>query len=237
MTDQFDETRENGSPWSQGCESSKPSENRPADQVPIAQPPQALSTASSHVASTPPMQPGEVAPGAMTSAWPTVVGILAIILGGFGVLGGVWGVVYPIVVGSLADAMPQMQAQMELQLGEWSGRLQAVSFVMSLVAGLLLYGGILLAKRRSRAASILFSWSIIKIVLSFAYLGLQVTMQAQVVDQTAAQLQTVPGGRTMMVGAVAFGLVFSGIFMLTGPVFLLIWFRRGVIKQEVATWH
>ena len=96
MTDQSDDMRENGSPWSQRYESSKPSENRPANQLPSTPPPTASPAASPSEPSTPPMQPTDVVTGSMTTAWPTVLGILAIVFGGFGVLGGVWGVVAPL---------------------------------------------------------------------------------------------------------------------------------------------
>ncbi|MCH9035365.1 MAG: hypothetical protein IID42_12830, partial [Planctomycetes bacterium] len=92
-------------------------------------------------------------------------------------------------------------------------------------------------KRRHRAASILFIWSILKTVLVFGGVGLQLSMQTQIMDQATAQLQTVPGGKAIMVGSVAIGLACGLIFQLAGPVFLLVWFRRRAIKEEVATWR
>ena len=112
----------------------------------------------------------------------------------------------------------------------------AIATISFLLAGLLLFGGISLVKKRHRAAPILFIWSILKTVLVFASIGLQLSMQTQVMDQAAAQLQTVPGGRAIMGVSIVVGLAGGLIFALAGPIFLLVWFRRGVIKEEVATW-
>lgn len=183
------------------------------------------------------MQPTDVVTESMTSAWPTVLGILAIIFGGFGVLGGVWGIVYPFFAGGVAEMFPPMQAQMMQQIDEWSGWSMALALISFLFAGLLLYGGISLVRRRQRAASILFIWSILKIVLILVSVGFQLSLQTQVMDQATAQLPPVPGGRAIMVGSVAVGVACGAIFWLAGPVFLLVWFRRRVIKEEVATWR
>ena len=145
---------------------------------------------------------------------------------------------YPFVAVRFAEMFPPLQAQVTEQLDAWSGWSTAISISLFLAAGLLLFGGILLIKRRHRAASILFIWSILKIVLLFANLGLQLGIQPQAMDQAAAQLQTLPGGRAAMFGGVAIGLACSAIFLLAGPVFVLVWFRRSVIKEEVAaTWR
>ncbi|MCH7995773.1 MAG: hypothetical protein IIB57_15200 [Planctomycetes bacterium] len=228
MTDHSDDPRENGSPQSPEDDSSMPVESGHTDSAPSA--PQSEPSA-------PPMQPTDVVPGSVPTSWPTVLGILAIVFGGFGILGGVWGVVYPFVAGRLADMIPQMQAQLALQLEAWSGWSTVISIISFLAAGFLIFGGVSMVKRRRRATSILFIWSILKIVLIFAGVGVQLAVQSQVMDQVTAQLPTVPGGKAIMVGSVAVGLACGLIFQLAGPIFLLVWFRRGAIKEEVATWR
>ena len=122
------------------------------------------------------------------------------------------------------------------QLDEWSGWRTAMSLILALAAGLLLLGGMSLVRRGHRAASILFIWSILKILLLFANVSLQLALQSQVMDQAATELQPVPGGRAILFGSMAVGLSCGLIFALAGPIFLLVWFRRRVIKEEVATW-
>ena len=237
MTDQSDETRENGSPRAQEDKSAMPIESLHTDAAPSAPPPAALPAASTSEPSTPPTRPTEMVPGSVPTSWPTVVGILAIVFGGFGILGGVWGVVSPFVVDRFAEMIPSMQEQLMQQLDAWSGWTRAMSITSFLFAGLLLFGGISLVKKRHRAAPILFIWSILKTVLIFAGVGLQLSIQTQTMDQLTTQLSSVPGGRAIMVGSVAIGLACGLIFQLAGPVFLLVWFRRRVIKEEVATWR
>ena len=237
MTDHSDDPRENGSPQSPDDDSSMPVESGPTDSAPSAPPPPGLPSAPQSEPSAPPMQPTDVVPGSVPTSWPTVLGILAIVFGGFGILGGVWGFVYPLVAGRFAEMFPPVQAQLMQQLDEWSGWTTAMSIISLMVASLLLFGGMSLVKRRHRAAPILFIWSILKTVLVFGGVGLQLSMQTQIMDQATAQLQTVPGGKAIMVGSVAIGLACGLIFQLAGPVFLLVWFRRRAIKEEVATWR
>lgn len=236
MTDHSDDPRENGSPPPKEDESSMPIESPHRDAAPSAPPPVALPAASPSAASTPPMQPTGMVTGSVPTSWPTVVGILAIVFGGFGVLISAWGAVYPFVVERFAETFPPTQAQMIQQFDGWSGWSQAIAILSFLLAGLLIFGGISVVKRRHRAVSVLFIWSMLKIVLIFASVGVQLSLQGQVLDQAVAQLQPVPGGRAIMVSSMRGTIACSAIFQLAGPVFLLVWFRRRVIKEEVATW-
>lgn len=237
MTDRSDDIEENGSPRHQEDESSVQRETFSTDAAPSIPQPMAVPAAPLSLPSTPPMQPGEVVPGSVASAWPTVLGILAIVFGGFGVLGGAWGVVLPFVADRLADIAPQMQPHVTLQREAWTGWRMVISISSILAASLLLFGGISLVRRRHRAASLLFIWSVVKVVLILAGVGLQFAIQPQAIDQAAAQLPNLPGGRGLLYGGVAVGIACGLIFQLAGPVFLLVWFRRGVIKEEVATWN
>ena len=236
MTDHSDDPGENRGRRPPEDESSMPLENPHTDSAPSAPPPLALPASPRSLPSAPPTQPTDVVTGSVPTSWPTVVGILAIVFGGFGVLGGIWGVVYPIVADRFAEMIPPMQEELLQQLDEWSGWTTAIATISFLLAGLLLFGGISLVKKRHRAAPILFIWSILKTVLVFAGIWLQLSIQTQVMDQAMAQLQTVPGGRAIMGVSIVVGLAGGLIFALAGPIFLLVWFRRGVIKEEVATW-
>jgi len=220
MTDHSDDPRENGSHRPPEDEASVPLEGGHTDSAP----------------SSPPMQPTDVVAESVPSSWPTVLGILAIVFGGFGVLSGAWAVVSPFAAGRLARMSPSMQAQLTQQLDAWSGWTTAFSFMFLMAGGLLLFGGISLVQRRHRAASALFIWSILKIVLILANLGVQLAVQSQVLGRVATQLQTVAGGRTIMVSSLAFGLACNLVFQLAGSIFLLVWFRRCVNKKEVAIW-
>lgn len=49
----------------------------------------------------PPTSPGNVTALKPASVWPMVVGVIAVVLGGFGILGGIWGIVAPLIMGRL----------------------------------------------------------------------------------------------------------------------------------------
>lgn len=236
MTDPYDDTGENGSARPPSGESSIPLESGHSDAAPSSSPPIALPPAQPSVPSAPPMQPTDVVAESVPTSWPTVLGILAIVFGGFGVLGGAWGVVAPFVAGRITEMSPSMPAQLTQQLDAWSGWTTAFSIMSLMAGGLLLFGGISLVRRRHRAAPALFVWSIIKIVLILANVGLQLAVQSQVMGQALSQLPTLPGGGTIMMTSVIIGVGCGLIFQLAWPVFLLIWFRRRVIKEEVAIW-
>lgn len=184
----------------------------------------------------PPMQPSAVVGEAVPSAWPTVLGVLAIILGSLWILGGVWAIVAPIVLrGAFGDFMDQQITWYSIG-GAWRLGLLSVAVLSLATAVLLLIGGIKLARRKPGAATLLAVWSIAMIVLTCANTGMQYALQDEYLKQIAAQTQGVPGGRTVIKTSMTIGLSCGALIGFSGPVFVLWWFRRRVIREEVATW-
>lgn len=237
MTDHSDDPREVGSPRPQEDESSKPIESPDTDAAASAPPPMARPVSPLSPPHVPPMLPTEVAKDSVPSAWPTVVGILAIVFGCFGFLACSWVLVYPFVTDQLEDMAQQIPMQVTIEPFTATVWTTAISITWFMCSGLLLFGGISLVRRRRRAAATLLVWAILEIVLILASAGVESAAQTPVVDQATTQQPTVPREITITVGCGALGPYGGIIFDLAVPVFVLVWFRRSAIKKEVAAWR
>ncbi len=184
--------------------------------------------------SIPPTMPGPLpAPGVRTT-WPTVIGVIAIILGVFGTLGNVWGIV-------AASFMPQMMSSAPPDVVDQMKQMQGMTVKISMLSLpipiLLLAAGIGLVNRRRWGVSLAKGWAVLKMLLVVVSMGLTWHMQdAMFTNATATS--GMPANAAGVFGIIK---VFSVIFTLAWgwafPVFLLIWMARARIKAEVASWR
>ncbi|HSW46695.1 MAG TPA: hypothetical protein VLM89_14125 [Phycisphaerae bacterium] len=181
--------------------------------------------------STPPIQPGGLTMEAEPSKWPTVIGIIAVVLAAIGILGGVCGLVQSFV------PRPGMPAgaggpAMEFHVTPMMTVLAVVGFAFS--AGLLAIG-IGLLKRRPWSVTLARFWAPLSILLAVCNFFVVHAMQKQMFEAMADQGTPVPQGMAggIAAGSAACGLMFGCAF----PVFMLIWFARRKIKDEVAGWE
>lgn len=181
----------------------------------------------------PPTQPGAIATPAARSSWPTVIGTIAIIFGSLGSLQGVLGALSPLTTAFFTPFMPKGQAEILQQSTVWT---VASSIAGLVIAVLLLVGGIRIMGRQRRAVFLLRGWAVAKILF---------TLVATVVGYQAAQLQleamqndpnTAVWGGTSLRTFGTVGLVFGVALLCALPVFMLVWFSRSKIKNEVAGW-
>jgi|GEM_PF-709701 len=184
----------------------------------------------------PPMQPSALAPQVVQAAWPTVLGVLSIVLGALWLLSGVWAIVAPIVLENAFGGMADQQMTWYSSSGAWRVGLLSVAVLSAATSVLLLIGGINLVRRKGSAVTLLIVWSVAMIVVTCVNIGMYYALQDVYVKQIASQAQGVPGGNTTMVVSMNIGLFCGLLINLAGPVFVLWWFRRAVIKREVATW-
>jgi len=188
---------------------------------------------------TPPTQPGPLAKpalygpgGSVPPVWPTVIGVIAAVLGSLDVLGGIWAALTPVLLKRLlanvaADPnMPQFNAQ-------WA----VISGVVAIALGVfLIIVGAGIAKRAPWSPKAARTWSIVKIVYALASVIIGFSMQQQVASATTT---TAGPGMTMMIQPSDFmvwGMCFGLVWGWALPVFLLIWFSRPSVKQQVSTW-
>lgn len=187
----------------------------------------------------PPIQPGPMVSAKPASNWPTVIGIIAMVFGGLGILGGAWGVVGSLMPGLLHFAAGPENRMFEV-MSKWTTWNVAMSIITITVAALLLTAGIKLLKRRPDAPGWCRTWAVVKILLVLV-VGIVNYFYQQ--DLYAAMEDTQgPGGRPAMAFPVmkavaAASVAFSLLWGWALPVFMLIWFGRQKIKAETADWR
>ncbi len=187
-------------------------------------------------AGAPPTTPAALPSLAAKTTWPTVMGIIAIIFGGFGALGSLSQIVSPFMmemVGANTSAQAEQEAVFEA-IGNWKYYMAFVG-VGSLVLSVMLFiCGLKLLKRSRSVSALLLKWSIGKMVWSVIVIIITFGMQS---EQFAAMSETNQGMSQAITGVVAilsaiFGLLFAWAF----PIFTLIWMRRATIVAEVQQW-
>lgn len=193
---------------------------------PLAQP-------SPQIPLTPPTSPAPYVSPPRESSWPTALGIIGVILGAFYILVvlGQVASMFMLFVFTRRTAETPEWAMMQLPL-PW----QVLSTIISLaLAILILVCGAQLLKRRRSAAWGLIIWAIAYTLLAITNLTLSYTVMNNTMQKAR---QDVNGG---MPAGIAADITFismcaGGLFSLIPPVFVLIWFSRRKIKDEVAMW-
>ena len=181
----------------------------------------------------PPMQPGIPMMAAPQSKWPTVIGIIAIIWAAFGLLGGVCGLGGIFMARSMPTNFPGAPG---MSMG--ASPMMLFGFFISLILrSCLLALGIGLIKRRPWAAKWIRIWAVVEILGSvvgtvIGYFAQQ-TQFAAMANQPGMQQMPPAFFQGMAVFSVGCGLLIAWAL----PVFVLIWFSRDKIKDEVATWQ
>ena len=192
----------------------------------------------------PPTHPFAPPASPSRSAWPTVLGIIAIVFGALSVLGGCWGVVSPFVFKKLIDAIPETAAG---DLGEatipfeitadWQGWIIAGSLLTTGLAVLLLIAGIGLLKRRRWGVDAAWWWVVLKMIFVVVNAAVAYQMQQDIYAALGEQQANMPGlsAGFYQLGAIA-GVTFAVVWGWALPVFVMIWFSRRVIREEVNEW-
>lgn len=186
----------------------------------------------------PPPLSSRVISGARPPAWPLVVGIIATVLGGLGILGGMLGLLTPLFTGILRDfSLPGQETSFEL-IERWMPWSMASAAINLCLATALLTAGILLIRRRRAGATAARVWAVVKIPWEAVYAFVQYLM---VQDQVELMNGEYPGVREMMSGFVktaqVAGLVISAVVFMVFPVFILTWLSRDKIRDHVERWR
>lgn len=186
------------------------------------------------------------------STWPTVLATLSIVFGAGGLVAyGCLGVAMTLLSSAFADTLrsiesqnPQMgvqAAQMDA-FGEYMGVTLATQIAAAVLALMLLIVGIGLAGRRRWSARASDVWSILKLVyiVPAVYFGMKSGMAqfdaASVANAQAGAGSMPQGFFGIMRSVVWLGVAIHVVWLGAWPVFLLIWFRRPAIREEVAAW-
>jgi hypothetical protein len=182
----------------------------------------------------PPVQSVELAE--TPSKWPTVFGVVGIILAALGLLGGCCGVISPLVWPRYIQWLESMEGVPEDSIAMAKAGMPPAAWVVpaSLVglalSVILMIGAIRLLRRLSSGVGLCKFWAWFNIPWSLVGFVVNLLLQARV-----------PKG-DQPIGAVGqyAGLVFGGCWVLligVGlPLFILYWFMREAVKSEIALW-
>ncbi len=186
----------------------------------------------------PPTEPSVMPPPPEHSSWPGVLGIIAIVFGGLGILGALWGLVGQQFIQNTGLAGVPGREAISQVMEDWKSWLLVQSGLSGLIAMLLLFAGIGLVRQKPSGVSQAKVWAVAKLV--FAFIVVYVQMKSQPHAMRAVFESTAgPGPQVsdaMLQLLVVAGAAITIIWLAALPVFVLIWFARGKIKREVAGW-
>lgn len=170
------------------------------------------------------------------SKWPTVVGILGIVLASLGFVGGCCALGNPFYMGFFIDMMANSpnapKEQVELMK---ASQMPAAWMIMAGLIGigmsvLLLVGAINVVRRRAKGVGLCKTWAWIN--MPWAVISLMVGLAFQM--RIPPELQQVSGAWQYI--GLAFGGCMTLVFGIGVPIFFLAWFSRQTIRDEIAAW-
>ncbi len=171
------------------------------------------------------------------TSWPVLFGVGAILFGVFGTLaslpGGCAGGITTLMLPSGADN--QAAASMVRSMTFW---ITVGSLTSAVFSVMLAIAGIGLCQRRSWSVRLLWIWSVLNIGVSVLGAVGTYTMGRRLLASFASggsdMVYTIsPADATRISVVMAIGVLVIG---LSSPAFLLIWFARPTIREEVAQW-
>jgi hypothetical protein len=194
--------------------------------------PEAGATPAGH----PPMRRGTVRTEVQTPLWATVLASICIVFAVLGALIALFSAGVPLFSGWTQGFGQSNQGFLApfKAVGSHSRLYAAVGVVLLLLAGLQLAGGIGLINARRWCRPALLSFALLKMVMAGLelWLSIVVTHQQQI-DMAAANLAPPPAAAGM-INMVVLGL--NTAWKCVWPIFLLVWFNRPSIKQQIRKW-
>ena len=206
-------------------------------------------------AGTPPIE-GAFVPD-KRSVWPTVIGIITIIFGSLGAAyNGLCSPAGMIMAGAfkpmfedMAQSAPGAGMEMQVAQIEAMSRYLPASLVVyltsTILSVLLLIGGIGVLRRRGWSGRTLNIWAILRILQAIPAVIVTYLMNDamfEAMEEAAASgggaTAQMPSGIFSVMATVGLAAVIIQLLIYWAlPVFVLIWFSRRVIREEVAEWR
>jgi hypothetical protein len=156
--------------------------------------------------------------------WPKVFGIISCVLAASGI------VFSPLMV--VFNRWNPATRDFRTILPDWYGTLEMASTVVGMaLSAVLLAGGVMLVKRRPGAAALHVGYAAVDLVTTVAATtAMYVVMNGvDTVDLSFANQAALTGGKI--------GGLIGGLFGVVYPIFLLAWFSRRPIRDEVRTFR
>lgn len=197
---------------------------------------------SSPNAMSPPVEratfPDEEAP---RTRWPVVIGVIGIVLASLGLACGCagyfgpalsqWGMDMQAQSGQPVDPYTAANLQAQQNLFLYTAILTTAGLI---VAALQMVGSITLVRRRPSARMLMMGYAITAIFMACVSIGYQFMMNAETERILAEQGAQAPQAFAQI--GLIIGLAFGILFGFGWPIFLLVWFSRQKVRDEVAEW-
>lgn len=193
---------------------------------------------------TPPTSPGTLP--RPKPVWPQVLGIVAIVFGGGGVLYSIYSAVTMWYTPRLfANVNIPGVSQMHSVFLKWQTPVMVAHGVGLILAIWLLWAGVLLLRRRRRAAPLLLAWGLLRVVHALSLAMLTFLMQRDQMTATFSATSNGPGAPAMPFGAATpmfsngVATMQAGVLLLWWlllPIFILVWFCLPRVTAEVRNW-
>jgi hypothetical protein len=156
------------------------------------------------------------------TAWPIVIGIISIVFGASGA-----------ALGALQLIVSFLQYDSSRPFSYQLGRFGGSGLIFSLALWLLV-SGIGICRRESSAVNSIKRWAILKLALYTVCLGLLILTLGMSSSEHHPQAR--PGTVEAMIAGLGVALVLVWAWFAAWPAFVLIWFARSSIQDQVAQW-
>lgn len=165
--------------------------------------------------------------------WPTVIGVIGLILGVLGVLGAVWGALAPFIVPALFGADSQIVTNSPALHGPWMPFAVAANLYGLGVSVMLIIGAMLLLRWRPSAVTAFRLWAVNSLIATVMGFAIAIGSALPQLEQAQAQMG---GGSAFMMPMMVVFMLFGFAMSAAMPVFVLIWFSRAKVKADVVRW-
>jgi hypothetical protein len=207
-------------------------------------PPMLPATADPFASRTaPPTTQRPIFEAARARRWPLVFGIISAILGGVSALWSAWQLAQSYFMDAMLSGFPGQEAVLAAHR-EWRGPMAMVLVPSILLAAMLLYGGILLIRRKPSARPLLLTWSALRVVQGLALAVVTGLMQSESMQAAMAALPNQPGAAAAAAaapfvgsGMAVFTAMYFAVWAIAWPLVVLIWLTRRTVKADVQAWR
>ncbi|MDA0811800.1 MAG: hypothetical protein O3C21_05340 [Verrucomicrobia bacterium] len=179
-------------------------------------------------------------PLAGQTVWHRVVGVICIVFGGGAVLASTLGQQTMAKFSQLQMKNAGMDGDAyQALMTQWSGKLMMLGVGAAVVALILAVGGLLLLLKKRKSAVALKTWAGLRIAFLLVTIPIQAGFQKAMDELHFAGALAGEGaefaasaGRIWIVIAIAAGVLWGMLL----PTFILVWFSRRKIREQVAFW-
>lgn len=188
----------------------------------------------------PPSVPVPVRPVELRATWPTLLGVVSIVMGVAGMFMGLASLMSIWAVKISASVSPGMQDEMLAVPRKWMWWTITSGLISAGVAAMLLAGGIGIAMRRRWGVRVQQVWAVVKLAWSPIVVGMAVMVQMEQMQVTKAMMAKQSASAPAFMGAMEpvtyVMMVFMLLWMIALPVASLVWLRTEKAKREISGW-